>query len=1690
MANTFSLSGPMGKTTTRDDDQQQAKSAPPDALATVDLADPLADGLGGGGTYDPGPATKDDDVEEEEETITDEPTVDPGNDVTPDDGNNGNGDDNGGGDDNNGPGDKGTPSGNIPSGGGPTDGPNNGNTPAKHDGGKKQGGGSAPTSGGPTNDLDDGGNGNVGGDVKGPNKDQAVTNGDEPSPLVNEEQGNNDSGSEGAGGTVDLSGPIQEQTNVPTDATPPPFPDIDGGPFGPSDVVLPPLDTSGYKRDRRAAKATALYGSIADAVARRIAELIAMAQAESASANAQVDAERQAHLSGIATSRSTLASNLATARAALDSESSAAMDRLTGRIAEKRSAIQADASKARTTITGAASSMEQKVAAAAVKAGTDYSAGFDRASLQIDDGINDFKVSVQKRLSQAKSELALTGYGPIWTCVHYRIRKSLGDKFGATGPVIKALGELKTSNDAVLLETYATGRGKIDNVRKQGMSAASTAKKSGLSAINSQEKRALAALDETEAKIVAQMKAATAQATAGLDAIEQSRNAALDQAAAQVNADADSLKSSLTGAIWSSARLQAQALIQTAIAAAAPLREKPRQKYVDAAIATVNAFVFSLQPAADGARSSVAAWAAGHTSARAQLDGSAASGAEGWRADALQRVADAEARAHASIDSTATGSIDSLSTMASERAKQISQNTASARTSFGTTVSKQTGNLIGIGRQFILGLDTALGTDELGDLKRLREKGYNTLHPDLVKRAMNLKAGMFDAGLFNGTDETKVFNNLRGIGKYGGPALSDVYKDYANRKSLINDLYNDLTNSEYKIARAYYDGDDGKGIKLELAYYQDGWFGDDEDAIKALLKDIDDEQLAALKNEPGWEQAAEHLYANLDDDATDVRIVQSLIAGNKARAEALELIDKITDARWNEDTDALRDIIAGIPADSRQEILLEFAMLHELAGKKGGLADVNFKKKETDPELAAKYSESAVDADGNPITVTNDDLTTRNVTKAEQAFGSWVTEDNLKGDALYKEGSAGVGNRIKHAFTDSDMGPGGIGASYLIGSPVLVGYGIANGMYNDANSETGNREMGKDEKELLGIQAMYGNTSMQGRAAEVHYEATKGESTEKAYNALAYEHTDEDGNVTNSAFKSADERNASHEEWQKTFDEIYSQQHGGSASDDIRKGFEGKDYRVLNETHQGGQASADAMFNHAEDGGMFGLGTNEWAAEKALENADQADIIAYFKKNPGRKDQLLSEFSGDELEKMQILMVGKVKTDKQRWEIAKIRWNFTRGEGSGSLNMVVGYAMGGPHGAALMEAGAPKISANLFWDLISDAGEDMDFNYEKLKAMIDARGGEANAFDENGMLVMLSDAGSDAAIEEMQDFRGSTEALEYAEETYHSTVDVYTDLIATVAGLIAAIVVEIVSVGTATPLVAALVGGLVTMGSKAALKGDRYGQEEMYKDGAILAIEVATAGLATKVTKMAKMSQFNKLTDAQKLTKFGTLEVAEATVLKTIKLTKGTQATIKAGEAYLSSSGKALISEDTWEKGWADGLKKAFIEEGGSAVATTYMDNLIDGLGEKMYDPISKGAFARPDWKNDLIGIGVEGITNLGKDESSALISDLFKNENSFGEKQGEFAKNAMWAMMGKSMTVRSERKSDQASELSDWNKEQDKKEGLYQNGEDNPLQDVLDEHADETKTTATNRKNMTKVATTVAKTGFKENGY
>jgi hypothetical protein len=174
-----------------------------------------------------------------------------------------------------------------------------------------------------------------------------------------------------------------------------------------------------------------------------------------------------------------------------------------------------------------------------------------------------------------------------------------------------------------------------------------------------------------------------------------------------------------------------------------------------------------------------------------------------------------------------------------------------------------------------------------------------------------------------GTDESGVYNALRGLTAIGGSALETVVwpRLFAAEGGLRAFIIDDMDESEQRIAFAYLGGNTALGARLELDASMH-WYGDDEAQIEKILRELSPEDLAAMKADPQWSTTRARLMDNLD--GTDLDVTRALIAGNVARADAYRLREKIDEARRSRDPDALADALAGVDPAQLAAVQQEF----------------------------------------------------------------------------------------------------------------------------------------------------------------------------------------------------------------------------------------------------------------------------------------------------------------------------------------------------------------------------------------------------------------------------------------------------------------------------------------------------------------------------------------------------------------------------------------------------------------------------------------------------------------------------------------------------------------------------------------------------------------------------------------------
>ncbi|MEL6344513.1 MAG: hypothetical protein AAFV53_15460, partial [Myxococcota bacterium] len=550
--------------------------------------------------------------------------------------------------------------------------------------------GGSPNLNGPSND-----GGNEPNEGNDPNKEVVV----QPNTEGDQVKKNDQEGVKG-GGARGLSLPL-----------------LTGVPFTASDVSMKSLDTSGYRSKRKAAKASTMYETINKSVQSRIGQLVGIAN-QITKLHADIDAAASQHLAGLKTSQETLKTNIANARAALSSESEAAAGRVRATLTAERGTIREAASTARSGVDTAAQTMKNVLSGAKQRSLKALAGGFDTAAGITKTGAQDYRDRLKERMGAVNQKLAIPGKDALWTCVHYRMKTKLGKQFADNGPLMQNLAKLEEQNNTLLTEAFAVNQGKLNDLVGKGRWSAESARRKGKADIDSYEKSALKELDETERSVLSHIETATTQANASLDTVEQHRGEAISQATQQTGIDAENLKKNTEAALWAHAHAQSDQLVKTAESAAEPLGHKAKKAYVEDALKAVSNVPLDLTTATQVSQQMVAGWAAGHARIRGDLDGSTNNGAAKWKADALKRVKDAEARSVHSVQTTSKGSQDGLNASAEKIAAQIKGNSDRAVGAINRQASALNTAMSNDARAFVVKLEThtALDTSALTNI--------------------------------------------------------------------------------------------------------------------------------------------------------------------------------------------------------------------------------------------------------------------------------------------------------------------------------------------------------------------------------------------------------------------------------------------------------------------------------------------------------------------------------------------------------------------------------------------------------------------------------------------------------------------------------------------------------------------------------------------------------------------------------------------------------------------------------------------------------------------------------------------------------------------------------------------------------------------------------------------------------------
>jgi len=675
-----------------------------------------------------------------------------------------------------------------------------------------------------------------------------------------------------------------------------------------------------------------------------------------------------------------------------------------------------------------------------------------------------------------------------------------------------------------------------------------------------------------------------------------------------------------------------------------------------------------------------------------------------------------------------------------------------------TKLTETTETLATLNNQYGVDLDGEIATAEANIRPDNATANVESELRDVCKNSYSAMRGM-------GTDESKLYNALRKVTtRTHGQAVRQMWgMQYPSSDSLGQWLYDDLSGSELSIAQNYLAGNTALAARMELEENM-CWYGDDEAQIEAILRDLSEDDMAAMQDLDGWETTRQNLQDNLD--GTDLDVTNSLLSGNTARADAYRLRDQINTARRSGDHDALHSALAGIDSNQLSTIQAEFYNINN------GVTATQTDVPPVDPALATAALVTAVT---EPVEVQHYDPNTGEV--------HTITREITGANAALATALATSGNDSM----DADV------ARFEVER-------TRNGGPNEQNMETALYTSPEHQQALHSPDPAVRAQAEQVAAARAaafraQWEEQYGEASGFANMDAAMDA--EYANADNSAIEQRVHDNmldAGTNSADVVSDLTFlSIEGGGTDEDRLKRSYEGMRPDEVQTTRE----------NYARDHG----------------NGDPSALDRDLGVN--EHSGWGSEVSGDDRRDMERLLLGdeQYMTDEQRLGLVNHELEWSVGEES------TGF------GRAIM----------------GDSDEDSNLrehaaNLQALINLVASESPTGSAYNPDG-----SFAGS---LTQYEEYRRLCAFVGINAAHYRERQDSIASLLTTIAAVLIAAAVTFATGGAAGPAAAmwiAALTGASKIALNAAVLGGRYGWEQMVQDGAITAVEVATAGIGARL---------------------------------------------------------------------------------------------------------------------------------------------------------------------------------------------------------------------------------------------------
>lgn len=718
----------------------------------------------------------------------------------------------------------------------------------------------------------------------------------------------------------------------------------------------------------------------------------------------------------------------------------------------------------------------------------------------------------------------------------------------------------------------------------------------------------------------------------------------------------------------------------------------------------------------------------------------------------------------------------------------------------------------------------------LQDAEKTFDQEYKTKLQEKKDGATTLRSAMDGWG----TEEGTIFAELRKGGWGEVEVLHAIYNDhYAHRAEdgrppLRADLYDEMSGTDYKIATSYLNHNRKQAIKLELKD-STGFWNDDEERIKEVLKSASDEEIEFL-HEAEQSSVLTDLRSALSDNIEDVKAFDALIDTSldqeqrHLKADAIELLNSMEG--MGTDEEKIKSILEGAKSEYERAQLRSYFDDHlEETGK-------TFAWGSLDQALESEFSGYEEVEVLELAKEERDESKVKMAKLLEAGDGAGTNEEKMFSaleDAEYAQKWKAQQKRIE------DLETGGA-------SPAEI----------------------SAAKEVL-------------RKME--------EEREKGLNEDVRSLSDGD-------YKSVDEilNNESGKMPLYTYGELKAGKREDGTTLDMRaarfwvnRNLE----RVMAERlKRTGQVDPELKLRYA----VIGAGTNEKYIKEALGNSplpiatvngirdtykrvwgSTAWDINEMQANANSKDfngfrapkgDIPSDISGDDFTDIRELMAGKPETPNQTRYMSKLRVNREGGTLLGQGFMWVADKTG-------------------FTDTRDDlVAQEKRFDKEFDKTITQASQEDGKDYGSMSYTDLKNElqSGNPERLQELGEY------LQADAQAYGDTMAAVVDAIVTTLEIVAGIVATVLTAGTASPILAAIISNLIISAAGITIKAASLGSKYADEMGADVVSALAGAGLAglgelKSVTKLARTTTnktVSKLLGAS-FTDAGLIEVAEGT---------------------------------------------------------------------------------------------------------------------------------------------------------------------------------------------------------------------